>query len=285
MCFGSRMDNFGLTRYGICLINETLGSEGPEAASLIEELGFGALWVAGSPRLPELRPLLEATEKLYVNTAVINIWQYGAEELVADWKELEAEFGERAIVGIGVGHRQLETAYEKPLAATSEYLDAIDADGSPAPERRMIAALGPKMLDLAAERSAGSIPYFVPVEHTRFARERMGEASLLAPALACVLDGDPERARAKTRELSSFYMGLSNYADAIVRSGFEREDVADGGSDRMLEAVVAEGGIERIVELTEAHLEAGADHVALQAVGTKELPRAEWREFAAALID
>lgn len=273
-----------LTEFAIWASGRTLGEQGPEAARLLEELGFGALWLGGSPGVDDLRPLLEATETLTVATSIANVWRYGAAEMVADWERLEGEFPGRALVGIGAGHPETDDVYEKPFSSVSAYLDRLDEAGQPAPERRLLAALGPRMIDLAAARAAGSIPYFVPVGHTRYSRERLGEGPLLAPEMACVLDEDEDRARAKARRFAKLYLGLSNYRKAVLRGGFEEADLEDGGSDRMIDAVVPHGSAEQVATVARAHLEAGADHVALQAVGTDGLPRAEWTALAAALI-
>jgi probable F420-dependent oxidoreductase len=273
-----------LTEFGIWASTRTLGEEGGEAARLLEELGFGALWLGGSPRLSDLRPLLEATETLTVATSIANVWRYGAAEMAAEWAQLELDFPGRTLAGIGVGHPEADGEYSRPFSAVSEYLDSLDEAAQVPPERRLLAALAPRMLDLAASRAAGSIPYFVPVGHTRFARERLGEGPLLAPEMACVLDEDTERARAKARRFAELYLGLVNYRKAVIRGGFEEDDLEGGGSDRMIDAVVPQGSPERIAAAARAHLEAGADHVALQAVGTDGLPRAEWTALAAALI-
>lgn len=273
-----------LTEFGIWVSRRALGKEGPEAAQLLEELGFGALWLGGSPRLPELRPLLEATETLTVATSIANVWRYGAEEMAADWEQLEGDFPGRALAGIGVGHPEQDGDYSKPFSAVREYLDSLDEAGQPPVERRLLAALAPRTIELAASRAAGSIPYFVPVGHTRFSRQQLGDGPLLAPEMACVLDESRERARAKAREFAALYLGLTNYRGAVMRGGFEQADLEHGGSERMLDAVVPQGSAEQIAAVARAHLEAGADHVALQPVGTDGLPRAEWTALAAALI-
>ena len=273
-----------LTEFGIWASKGIFGDEGPEAARLLEELGFGALWVGGSPHLTDLRPLLEATETLTVATSIANVWHYGAEEMVADWEQLEADFPGRALAGIGAGHPEHDGDYSKPFSAVREYLDRLDEAGQPPVERRLLAALAPRMIDLATSRAAGSIPYFVPVSHTRLSRQQLGEGPLLAPEMACVLDEEPERARAKARGFAELYLGLTNYRKAVLRGGFEEADLEGGGSDRMIDAVVPQGSAEQVAAAARAHLEAGADHVALQPVGTEGLPRAEWTALAAALI-
>ena len=190
----------------------------------------------------------------------------------------------RALAGIGVGHPEQDGDYSKPFSAVREYLDTLDEAGQPPVERRLLAALAPRMIDLATSRAAGSIPYFVPVGHTRFSRQQLGEGPLLAPEMACVLDEDEERARAKARDFAALYLGLTNYRKAVLRGGFEEADLEAGGSDRMIDAVVPHGSAEQVAAAARAHLEAGADHVALQPVGSEGLPRAEWTALAAALI-
>lgn len=274
-----------LTEFGIWAHpRRALGEEGREAARLVEELGFGALWVGGSPRLTDLRPLLEATETLTVATSIANVWRYGAERMALDWEELQGDFPGRALAGIGVGHPEQDGDYSRPFSAVREYLDTLDEAGQPPPERRLLAALAPRMLDLAASRAAGSIPYFVPVGHTSFARERLGAGPLLAPEMAFVLDGDADRGRAKARDFAQLYLGLTNYRNAVLRGGFAEEDLDGGGSDRLIDAVVPHGSAAEIAAAARAHLEAGADHVALQAVGVEGVPRVEWTALAAALI-
>lgn len=273
-----------LTEFGIWASRRILGEEGPEAAQLVEELGFGVLWLGGSPRLTHLRPLLEATETLTVGTSIANVWRYEAAAMAADWEQLERDFPGRALAGIGAGHPEMDGEYGKPFSAVREYLDVLDEAGQVPTERRLLAALAPRMIDLAASRAAGSIPYFVPVGHTRFSRRQLGEGPLLAPEMACVLDPEPDRARAKAREYAVRYLGLDNYRNAVLRGGLAEEDLEDGGSDRLLDAVVPQGSAEQVAAMARAHLEAGADHVALQAVGGDGLPRAEWTALAAALI-
>jgi probable F420-dependent oxidoreductase len=165
------------------------------------------------------------------------------------------------------------------------FLDGLDAADPPVPrEERCLAALGPKMLELSAERSRGALSYFVPVEHTRFARERLGDGSLLATELACVLETDTERARQKAREYAQIYLGLRNYTSNLRRFGFTDEDIADGGSDRLIDAIVPHGTAGEIAAVARQHLDAGADHICLQAVGVSGIPREEWSALASALI-
>jgi probable F420-dependent oxidoreductase len=273
-----------LTRFGIWTSYRSLGEENAaEAAALVEELGFGALWLGGSPQLPAVRPLLAATERLTIATGIVNVWQYEPRDLAAEYEELEREFPGRLLIGIGIGHPEATSVYEKPLAKMRSFLDGLDAAPKPVPrERRCVAALGPKMLDLSGERSLGTHPYFTPVEHTRFARQRLGEGPLVAPELACAVGEDPDRAAA--RQYAAGYLRLRNYTSNLLRFGFSEADIAEGGSDRLIDEIVPQGPAEDIAKLARAHLEAGADHVCLQTVGVAGVPRAEWGALAAALL-
>lgn len=254
------------------------------AAALAEELGFGTFWLGGSPQLASVRPLLEASETLVVGTSIVNVWAYEPEQLAAEHAELAADFGERLVVGIGIGHPEATGDYSRPLASTREFLDGIDAAPAPIPaDRRCLAALGPKMVDLSGERSLGTIPYFTPPAHTEFARERLGAGKLVAPELACFVGEDREAGRVAAREYAAVYLGLQNYTRNLLRHGFEEADIEDGGSDRLIDAIVPQGDAEKIVAAAREHLDAGADHVALQPVGVTGVPREQWTELARAI--
>ncbi len=255
-----------------------------EAAALAEQLGFGTFWLGGSPRLPTVRPLLESTERITIATSIVNIWAYEPEQLAAEYVELEREFPGRLLVGIGVGHPEATRQYAKPLTAMAEFLDGLDAARDPLPaERRCIAALGPKMLKLSADRSLGAVPYFVPVEHTRIARSEMGADAFLAPEVAVAIDDDPDRAEQKARTFADRYLGLSNYANNLLRCGFDTADIAHGGSARLIDAVVPHGKVEDVAPIARDHLAAGANQVVVQAVGDEGIPRRAWSALAAAL--
>jgi len=255
-----------------------------EAARAVEDAGLGTLWIGGSPRLAEMRPLLEGSEKLIVGTSIVNIWSYDPADLVREYAELEADFPGRVCVGIGVGHPEATSEYKRPLSAIETFLDGIDAAAEPIPtDRRIIAALGPKMLALSAARSLGTIPYFTSVDHTRFAREAVGPNRLVIPEIACVIDEDVERARATARDYAAMYLGLSNYTNALLKNGFEAADIENGGSDRLIDHVIPHGSAADIAVTARAHVDAGADHVALQSIGGEGVPADEWRALAAAL--
>jgi probable F420-dependent oxidoreductase len=270
-----------------------------EAAAEIEDLGYGALWfpeAIGREALSQAALLLDATRRIVVATGIANIWARDAMTMAAGQKTLCEAHPGRFLLGIGVSHAPLVEGvrghrYEKPLSAMRAYLDAMDgapyvapAPGGEAP--RVIGALAPKMLKLSAERAAGAHPYFVPPEHTRRARDLLGPGPLLAPEQAVVLESDPDTARAIAREHMSMYLGLPNYVNNLRRLGFPDGDIAGGGSDRLVDAIVAWGEVEVAADRVRAHLDAGADHVCLQVLtrDSAQLPRSEWRRLAQALL-
>jgi probable F420-dependent oxidoreductase len=275
-----------LGKFGVWTSFRALGEQNAgAAAALAEELGYTALWLGGSPRLPSLRPLLEATENIVVATSIVNIWAYEPALLAAEYALLAGDFEGRVLVGIGVGHPEAAGDYSKPLSAMRAFLDGLDEADPPLPrERRALAALAPKMLALSAERSLGALPYFVPLSHTRAAREQLGAGPLLAPEVAVVVDADSERARRAAREYARVYLGLRNYTANLLASGFTEEDIAGGGSDRLIDAVVPHGTADELASVVGAHLDAGADHVALQTVGQPGIPREGWTALAEALL-
>jgi probable F420-dependent oxidoreductase len=256
-----------------------------EAARLIESLGFGTWWVGGSPHVPDIRPVLEATSGLVAATGILNVWINDPAATAAADAQLRADFPDRFMLGIGIGHPEATSDYRRPLAAMSEFLDGLDASPTPPPvDGRCLAALGPRMLDLAGERAAGTHSYFVSVEHTRFARDRLGPGKLVVPELACVIEKDPIRAKAVARTYAQLYLGLRNYTNNLLRFGFSERDIADGGSDRLIDAVVPQGSAEQIADVVRAHLEAGADHVCVQPLGENGIPRESWTALARALL-
>ncbi|WP_043639053.1 TIGR03620 family F420-dependent LLM class oxidoreductase [Nonomuraea candida] len=260
--------------------NATLSRESAaferEAAAEVESLGFGALWVGETPdgkeALTHAALLLGATRRLTVATGIANIWARDATAAANGANALAEAFDNRFVLGLGVSHAPLVTQrghdYRRPVAAMRDYLDAMDATSyaGPLPERapRVLAALRPKMLELAARRSHGAHPYFVTPEHTARAREVLGPGPLLAPEQTVVLDTDADRARRTARQFMSVYLALPNYADNLRALGWGEEDLAGGGSDALVDAIVAWGDPEKIIERVRAHFEAGADHVCLQ---------------------
>jgi probable F420-dependent oxidoreductase len=256
-----------------------------EAAKLVEELGYGAWWVGGSPHVPDIRPILEATSTLVAATGILNVWSNEPGDTAAADAALRGDFPGRFMLGIGIGHPEATSDYRRPLKTMREFIDGLDASPSPPPvDERCLAALGPKMLDLAGERTAGTHPYFTTVDHTRFARERLGRGKLVAPEVACVVDSDPGRAKAVARDYAKLYLGLSNYTNNLLEFDFTEDDVVDGGSDRLIDAVIPQGSAEQIAEVVRAHLDAGADHVCVQPLGEEGIPRRSWTALANVLI-
>jgi probable F420-dependent oxidoreductase len=259
--------------------------DGTDAVAEIEALGYGALWVGGSPSLAQARPFLEHSSALTVATGILNVWQHDPADVAREHAELERHFPGRFILGIGIGHPEATAKYTSPLSRMGEFFDGLDAAAEPVPrDRRVAAALGPKMLALAAQRSLGAHTYFVTPEHTRFAREQVGPDVLVAPELAVVVETDDETARAAAREYAGRYLELGNYTRNLLRFGFTERDNADGGSDRLIDAVIPHGSAEQIAEAARAHLDAGADHVALQPLGHGPDPLADYRALGGALL-
>jgi probable F420-dependent oxidoreductase len=243
----------------------------PDQARAIEELGYGAMWVAGSPaaELAFVEPVLQATSSLVVATGVVNIWSAPARAVADSFHRIEAAFPDRFLLGIGAGHREHTTEYRKPYDAVADYLDGLDAAGVPA-DRRVLAALGPRMLRLSGQRSAGAHPALVPPEHTTTARDALGPGKLLAPHQAVVLSTDPDTTRDLLRAALGHYLDISNYRNSWLRLGFTDADLAPPGSDRLYDAVIAHGSAEDIAKRLKAHIDAGADHVAIDVRGDAE---------------
>jgi probable F420-dependent oxidoreductase len=240
----------------------------PELAERIESLGYGAAWIGGSPEadLAWVEPALAQTNALQLATGIVNIWSAPAAAVAQSYKRIESAYPGRFLLGIGVGHREHTEEYVKPYDALVGYLDELDGAVVPT-SRRVLAALGPRVLELAAERSAGAHPYLTTPEHTAKARERVGRSVFLAPEHKVVLTTDADEARRIGRETVDHYLGLSNYVNNWLRLGFSEDDVRKPGSDRLIDAVVAYGTPEAIVQRLNEHLEAGADHVAIQVLG------------------
>jgi probable F420-dependent oxidoreductase len=275
-----------LTSWGLWVSLQALGEEnGGAAAKVAADLGFGAIWLGGSPMLPSVRPLLEATESLTVGTSIVNVWSYPEPaQLAEEFHALDADFPGRLILGIGVGHPEATQEYQKPLAKLRSFLDGLDAAPKPVPQDRLIvASLGPRSLEMAAERTLGTIPYFVPPAHTRAARAAVGPDRIVAPELAVVVDEQIGRARESARGYAEMYLGLQNYTQNLLRHGFTERDIADGGSDALIDTVVPQGSARFLAARAQEHIDAGADHVAIQTVGVTGVPEQEWVALASAL--
>jgi probable F420-dependent oxidoreductase len=240
----------------------------PEQAQEIEALGYGTIWVGGSPpaELSFVEPLLEATTSLKVATGIVNIWTAAAKPVSESFHRIDTAYPGRFVLGIGVGHREVLTEYRKPYDALVSYLDELDEYGVPA-NRRVVAALGPRVLKLSAQRSAGAHPYLTTPEHTAQAREIIGPNALLLPEHKVVLTTDAEKARAVGRKALDIYFNLTNYVNNWKRLGFTDADVTRPGSDRLIDAVVAYGTPNDIAGRLNEHHRAGANHVAVQVLG------------------
>ena len=257
-----------LGRYGVFGHSTVLTTE---RVRVLESLGFGTIWEGGSPpaELSHVESILDATSTVKVATGIVNVWSADAVTVAHSYHRIEASHPGRFLLGIGVGHPEATAEYHSPYQALVDYLDVLDAEGVPA-ERMVLAALGPRVLKLAAARTAGAHPYLVTPEHTRLARDILGAGKLLAPEQRVVLEADPARARAIGRpSVVKPYLGLTNYTTNLQRLGFTPEDVAGEGSDRLIDALVVSGDDATIRRRFEEHHQAGADHVAVQLIAPK----------------
>ncbi|WP_031466662.1 TIGR03620 family F420-dependent LLM class oxidoreductase [Sciscionella sediminilitoris] len=254
-----------------------------ELAAELEDLGYGALWLAAAKaELGLAGPVLEATRKFVFATGIINVWSEQASTLVKAYQE--EPHRDRLLLGIGAGHRESNSAqgYATPRTAVINYLDELTAIPS---GQLALAALGPRMLALAAERTLGPHPYLINPEYTASAREAIGSGPALLPEQKVVLETDPERARTIARSGIAMYLGLENYLANLRRLGFTEEDFADGGSDRLVDALVGWGDENAVAERVRAHLDAGADHVSVQVLTEDGDPRPGYRALAPALTE
>lgn len=264
-----------------------------EAAAELEELGYSALWVpdVGGPVFDAVGNLLAATRRAVVATGILNLWMHTPEDAASAHAALTAEHGDRFLMGIGVSHAPLidhkeAGRYRRPLSAMAAFLDGLDAAKQPVPvESRVLAALGPKMLALASERARGVHPYLVTPDHTRKAREALGEGALVLPEQTVILCGSRDEAREIGVPWLRSYLSLPNYANNLLRLGFSAQDV-ESVSESLFDALIAWGDEEAIRSRVDEHRAAGADHVCLQVLtaDSNAFPREEWRRIAAALL-
>jgi probable F420-dependent oxidoreductase len=258
----------------------------PALAAELERLGYGALWLGGSPAgdLHIVDQLLGATSTLSVGTSIVNMWKDDAPTVASSFARIEAGFPGRFLLGVGAGHREATPQYASPYETLAGYVDQLTGSGVPS-ERIVLAALGPRVLKLAADRTAGAIPYLVAAEHTRQAREILGPDKLLAPEHKVVLDTDAAAARALGgKRVRMPYLGLYNYTSNLRRLGFTDTDLAGDGSDRLIDALVAHGSADQVAAHLGAHLDAGADHVCIQLLTAGgDDPLAGYSELARAL--
>lgn len=266
-------------------------SESASAAAELDDLGFTALWIpdVGGPVFDAVGRLLAATRRTVIATGILNLWMHSPTDVAASYADLTAEHGDRFLLGIGVSHAPLIDAgepgrYRKPLAATATFLDGLDAAPRPVPvDRRVLAALGPKMLRLSATRARGAHPYLVTPDHTASARATLGDGALLLPEQTAILCDSADEARSIGTDWLRAYLALPNYANNLLRTGFSEDDVANI-SDRLFDAIIAWGDEEAIMGRVAEHRAAGADHVCVQVLRAdpREFPLEEWRRIAAA---
>ena len=278
MTQASRLGRFGIWRSASLVT--------PELAAGIERLGFGALWLGGSPSgdLVLAEEMLEATTTLTLGTSIVNMWRDQPQDVARSFARVQQRHPGRFLLGAGAGHREQTQRYARPYETLAGYVDVLRAEGVPQ-SGLVLAALGPKVLGLARDRAAGAIPYLVPPEHTRQARAILGPGPLLAPEHKVVLDTDPARARALGRtRVRRPYLGLVNYTSNLRRLGWSEEDLSGSGSDALIDALVAHGSPADVARQLTRHLDAGADHVCVQLITEEGAdPLAGYRALAPAL--
>lgn len=253
-------------------------------AAEAEKLGYGAIWLGGSPSSSDLSSvddLLAATDSLVIATGIVNIWQDEPADIARVYERIAAKYPDRFLLGVGAGHREATKEYKKPYAALVEYLDGLDVAGVPV-AGRALAALGPKVVSLSGSRTAGAHPYLTTPEHTRSTREILGAGPLLAPEHKVVLSTDADAARAIGRQTVKYYLGLSNYVANLRKLGFTDSDLEGEGSDSLVDALALHGDAATIARGLSAHLEAGADQVVVQVLN--EDPWPGYRALAAELL-
>lgn len=260
-----------------------------DVPAALESLGYTTAWSSGGfqPGLaPHFEPLLAGTRQLHVASGILSVWTSEPGDIGPAFHALDASYPGRFVLGLGASHAAIVSDYTRPYSRVVSYLDGLDALEEPVPPaRRVLAALGPRMLELAAARAAGAHPYFVPVEHTARAREILGPGPLLAPEVAVVLDDDPESARRVARSYAGIYLPLPNYTQNLRTFGFGDEDIDGGGSDRLIDAVIPWGDAGAVADRVRAHHDAGADHVCIQVVADmRDFPLEAYRALAAQLF-
>ncbi|KID29274.1 LLM class F420-dependent oxidoreductase [Prauserella rugosa] len=253
-----------------------------ELAAEIEKLGYGTIWLGGNPPgdFEHVEALLDATSSITVATGIVNMWTDDAATVGASYRRLAAKHPDRFLLGVGVGHREAQQEYEKPYDKIVSYLDQLDEAGVPV-EGRALAALGPKVLKLSAQRALGAHPYLTTPEHTAQARELLGKGVLLAPEQKVVLDTDDARARETARgPINQPYLGLTNYRNNLLRLGWSESDLDNGGSDALIDKLGLHGDAETVAAGVKKHIEAGADHVCIQALPMQDDPLPTYRALA-----
>lgn len=255
-------------------------------ARQVEDLGYDALWIGGSPDddLVLIEGLLDESERIVVVTGVVNMWATDPATLAASYHRLEDRHTGRFVLGIGVGHRERDGEPAiRPYGAVQEFLDGLDTYEVPV-ERRLLAALGPRMLELAATRTLGAHPYMTTPAHTASARATIGPDAFLAPEQRLVITTDREAAMTVARKHISRYLSIANYRNNFFAMGYSQDDLDEGGSDSLISDLAAIGGPVEALEMVEAHLTAGADHVAIQVFDSSDDERSRGFRALAPLL-
>jgi probable F420-dependent oxidoreductase len=264
-----------------------------DAAAELEDLGYGTIWFPGGGHAglaEHIESILQRTQRIAVATGIVNIWTHPSAEIAAEHHAITTAHPGRFLLGLGVSHQGVVErsglTYERPLKKMAGYLDELDAAQHPVPKaERILASLGPKSLEQAGKRACGTHPYFVPPEHTRIARQALGPQAVVAPEQMVVLETDPARAREIARPLIDRYLHAPNYTNNLLRLGYAEADFSGGGSDKLVDAIVARGDAEAVMQRVQEHLAAGADHVCIQVLTEtpEAIPMAGWRQLAKVL--
>lgn len=258
------------------------GDISPEMAAELEKIGYGAIWIGGSPPagLEEVEEIINATENIPVITGIVNMWKADADEVARSFHRIEREHPDRLVLGVGIGHPEATVEYQSPLDKILEYLEALDGADVPS-DRVILAALGPRALEIARERTAGAHPYLTTPRHTEMARKVLGDGPTLAPEHKIVMEEDITKARSIGRATVSHYLRLVNYRNNLRREGWDAADLEEGGSDDLVDALVLHGDADEIAPRIRAHVDAGADHVCIHSL--RDDPIEEYRRLADAL--
>jgi probable F420-dependent oxidoreductase len=261
-----------------------------DVAAELESFGYTTLWSSGGfdPGLSRhFEKLLRSTAKVAVASGIVSVWASDPADVAAAADGLQQRYPVRFLLGIGASHAPLVDNYMKPYSKVAQYLDVLDTEGpAVGPSRRILAALGDRMLRMSGERSLGAHPYFVPAAHTERARRILGPGALLAPEVTVILESDPTNAREIARRFTTGYLGLTNYAQNIRTLGFDDDELSNGGSDRLVDAVVCWGDAPTVARKVKEHYDAGADHVCLQVLQKDpgSFPLVEFHELAQAIL-
>jgi probable F420-dependent oxidoreductase len=253
-----------------------------------EKLGYPTAWLGGGRAsisdLSLVERVLDATTTITVATAIVNMWTNDPADIAESYQRVAARHGDRFLLGIGIGHPESITTYRQPYATMVDYLDQLDAGGVPR-DRRILAALGPRALRLAADRTLGTHPYLVVPDHTREARQLLGPDVAIAPEHKVVVETDADIARSIGRPfVADPYLKLQNYTNNLLRYGYTDDDINHGGSDRLIDALVLHGTIDAIATGLRAHLDAGADHIAIQVLTAGNDPMPGYQQLAQTLL-